>query len=97
MRVGPSKYVLVRLETMSHGLRCLVRLIRLLLGPEAITDKVGVGRKIVILGVEFDIGEDGFHCRLSADKIAKWTKRSVYVRRWQKGHGACGSVGYRSY
>ena len=60
---------------MKHGLRYLVRLVRILLGHSAIADKVGYGMKLVILGVEFDIDEGGFQCRPSADKVAKWSKR----------------------
>lgn len=65
---------------MKHGLRCLVRLVRILLGPSAIADKIDYGMKLVVLGVEFDLDDDGFQCRPSDDKVSKWVKRyaSVY-------------------
>ena len=65
---------------MQHGLRCLVRLVRMLLGPSAIADKIDFGKTLVVLGVEFDLNDDGFQCRPSEDKVSKWVKRyaSVY-------------------
>ena len=69
---------------MKHGLRCLVRLVRILLGPSAIADKIDCGMKLVVLGVEFDLDDDGFQCRPSDDKVGKWIKRyaSVYSNGW---------------
>ena len=62
-----------RPAVLEHGLGCLVRLIRLLLGASAVADsKVGFGKKIVLLGVQVEAGKHGYKCKPSADKVAKW-------------------------
>ena len=58
---------------MRHGLDCFVRLVRVLLGKSAISDKkVGYGRELVVLGVHFKPGHHGFSCRPSGDKVLSW-------------------------
>ena len=64
---------------MKNRLRCLVRLVRILLGPSAIADKFDCGMKLAVLGVEFDLDDDGFQCRPSDDRVDKWIKRRASV------------------
>ena len=65
--------MLHRVETMQHAKECLARFIRLLLGKSAVADgKLEHGLQLVILGIELTVGEHGFRCRPSPDKIKKW-------------------------
>ena len=62
-----------RPAVLQHGLGCLVRLIRVLLGASAIADsKVAFGKKLVLLGVQVKAGRRGYKCKPSADKVSKW-------------------------
>ena len=67
---------------MQHALDCFVRLVKIFLGPEAISDKVSCGAKLVVLGIEIDITERGFQCRPSADKVEKWSWK---MKNWFMG------------
>ena len=59
-----SLSVIVRLETLEHAAKCLLRLVRLLLGPASVADhKVGWGTHLVVLGVEVSLRIDGYTCR----------------------------------
>ena len=58
---------------MKHAMECFGRLVRLLLGDEAVADhKSGVGLKLVVLGVEITVGQAGVQCRPAPDKVVKW-------------------------
>ena len=62
-----------RPAVLQHGLGCLVRLIRLLLGGSAIADdKVAFGSSLTLLGVQITTTRKGYCCRPSSDKVAKW-------------------------
>ena len=57
---------------MQHAMYCIIRLIRVLLGPDAVKGKFECGISLVVLGVQHEIYTDGVRCRPSAAKIEKW-------------------------
>ena len=58
---------------MEHALGCCVRLVKVLLGGEAIADnKVGCGNCLGILGVDVCASHNGFSFRPSRGKVVKW-------------------------
>ena len=62
-----------RLETMYSALQCFARLVRALLGPDALAeDKLECGRGLCILGVDISMSWRGFQCRPAASKIPQW-------------------------
>ena len=62
-----------RPAVLQHGLGCLVRLLRVLLGASAVADnKVACGKSLVLLGIHVKAGVHGYECKPSADKVAKW-------------------------
>ena len=64
-----------RPELVEHSLSCLVRLIRLLLGPTSVADsKVECGSRLIILGVDIKAGKEKYTCMPSAEKVKKWIK-----------------------
>ena len=62
-----------RKGSTEHALECLERLIKVLLGPDAIAkDKSSSGPKLVILGVEIELAACGFWLRPESKKAVKW-------------------------
>jgi hypothetical protein len=62
-----------RLATVEHGLQCFVRLVRLLLGSDAVADdKTAFGSRLDILGVDLEMSLKGFKFRPAAEKCARW-------------------------
>ena len=58
-----------REETAEHAMSCFVRLVRALLGESAIADeKCECGPSLVILGVEFQLSEEGYTLMPAANK-----------------------------
>lgn len=60
---------------MEHAMRCLVRLIRLLLGPTAVDQKFACGTSLCVLGVDHTISAESLQCRPSAAKVQRWLRR----------------------
>ena len=62
-----------RPETLEHALKCLARLINLILGPGAAAPKkLQCGASLVVLGVEITLSSKGFQFRPAAAKAQKW-------------------------
>lgn len=58
---------------MEHAKLCLARLVRLILGPSAIAEKkLEHGTKLVILGIEVDVSDQGFRRTPAPEKVEKW-------------------------
>ena len=58
---------------MEHGLQCFARLVRILLGPEAVAPaKLECGPQLCILGVLIRLSNKGYTCQPSADKVCRW-------------------------
>ena len=63
-------------ECAQHSMMAFARLVRLLLGPTAISEhKLSCGMPLVILGLTIDINQYGVRCWPTLDKIAKWVLR----------------------
>ena len=63
---------------MQHALRCFVRLVRLILGPDSVSDdKTACGSTLCVLGVDITISNKGFRCRPSRDKAERWRNMIV--------------------
>ena len=74
--------------TVEHAMWCFVRLVRALLGGDAIAPgsctcgkqgcsacmprKCSFGLPLCVLGIEVTVGDDGVEARPSPDKVAKW-------------------------
>ena len=59
-----------------HALHCVARLVRCMLGPEAIAPaKMGWGLQLQVLGLNVSADRQGFSCEPSADKVVKWRSR----------------------
>lgn len=82
---------------MKHALGCLVRLLRLLLGPSAVADdKQACGTHLDILGVDFQMSQRGFTCRLPEDKVRKWAGgMKLAVQRERLAPGAASKLAGR--
>jgi hypothetical protein len=62
-----------RRDTVEHGLGCFARLVKLLLGDDAIAEeKIACGASLTLLGVDVALGDIGFNCKPSADKVSRW-------------------------
>ena len=72
------KYVVslvVRPEVIEHAMNCLARLIRLLLGRNAVAEsKLECGLKLTVLGIDISTTDDGYSFRPSPAKVLKWSK-----------------------
>ena len=65
--------LMLRPGTAEHASQCFSRLVRALMGDDAVADsKVERGKKLVILGVLIEITDEGFACKPSPDKVVKW-------------------------
>jgi len=65
-------FMLCRPECAEHGMKCFARLVRLLLGPSAISDrKLAFGASLEILGVEVILTDKGYTARPSKRTIKK--------------------------
>ena len=63
----------VRVETVEHGLGCFARLVRLLLGADAIEEsKLGCGARLGVLGVDITMSLRGFLFQPEPDKCKRW-------------------------
>jgi len=61
----------LRREDMEHGLQCFARLVRLLLGGEALAeDKLECGHSLVILGVRVELSSKGYKCMPASEKVS---------------------------
>ena len=61
---------------MEHGLQCLARLIRILLGPSAVADgKMACGKSLDILGIDIRLSRKGFKCTPQSRKVQKWMQK----------------------
>ncbi len=78
---------------VSHAMLCSVRLIRLLLGPTAISQrKLGHGSSLIVLGLVFSATvQHGISCWPSADKISKWIR--ILQEAVQRMHLSPGRAG----
>ena len=83
-----------RLETVEHGLQCFVRLVRLLLGPDAVAnDKTAFGAQLDILGVDLGMSVRGFTFKPAAEKCALWRAfMQETLRSGQLWPGAAGKL-----
>lgn len=64
-----------RPESIAHATSCVVRLVRLCLGPNAVADrKVEWGPSLTILGIELSLSKEGYQCRLSRNRAEKCIK-----------------------
>ena len=62
-----------RPEDIGHALQCIARLIRALIGDDALAnEKLDHGRHLNVLGLRFDAHADGVEVRVSDDKASKW-------------------------
>ena len=62
-----------RPDCLKVGLDCLARLIRLILGPDAVAPhKLECGEALEILGIDVSPTRHGFTFRPAADKVPKW-------------------------
>ena len=74
---------LCRPETMEHGLQCLARLIRVLLGQTAVADnKLACGRSLCVLGVSCCVFKQ---CWFASVYVCRWTL-PWQVRVFDIGH-----------
>ena len=65
-----GRFVVLRKETVEHGMRCFAELVRLLLGHAAIAaNKLEHGLSLCILGVDIAMSAKGFCLRPSRDKV----------------------------
>ena len=70
-----ARSVCSRPETMEHGLQCLARLIRVLLGPTAVADKkLACGTRLDVLGIDIKMSKRGYKCRPKKHKVQKWVQ-----------------------
>ena len=54
-------------------LKCFARLVRLLLGPDAIAEKkLEHGVSLVVLGIKIKLSKKGMKCRPAGSKTTKW-------------------------
>ena len=61
------------MESLEHALQVFARLVRILLGPEAIAEqKLECGPSLCVLGVDIAIGKRGFKCRPAVKKVDRW-------------------------
>ena len=70
---------------MECALRCFARLVRVLLGPDAIAEvKLECGESLCVLGVDIEMSCAGYKLRPSAKKTPEWisTLKSSLVRLW---------------
>ena len=66
-------FLVLRSECAEHAVQCFVRLVRVLLGDSAISDKkVEWGESFTVLGVSIEMQSQGFTYRPSQEKIVKW-------------------------
>ena len=78
LKLGLFRYVddffgCERPETLAHGLSCFCRLVRLLFGQSALSDrKTDYGASLVVLGVEIKLSLEGYECKPAEDKVRKW-------------------------
>ena len=64
-----------RPEVIEHAMNCVARLIRLVLGSDAVAEsKLECGMKLTVLGIEISTSEIGYRFRPSPAKVLKWTK-----------------------
>lgn len=84
-------------SSLEHAVGCVVRVIRLLLGCEAVANhKVGFGPNLVILGVELRLHTWGFSCRPAAKKILAMLKViKEAVATWQLASGCASKLAGR--
>ena len=62
-----------RVATIQHGLGCFARLVRVLLGPDAVEEsKLGWGKQLCILGVDLQLSSRGFTFTPAEDKCKRW-------------------------
>ena len=77
---------------MAHAMGCFVRLVKVLLGGDAIADnKVECGEGLGILGVDVSVSARGFAFRPSRDKVVKWQLELEHVLatgKLEQGHAA---------
>ena len=57
---------------MEHGMHCMARLVRALLGPDAVSaSKLGFGMQLRVLGVDMTPSQWGVRCQPAPEKVAK--------------------------
>ena len=67
---------------MEHALQCFARLVRVLLGSDAIAEtKLACGPSLSILGVDIMPSRSGYKCRPTLDKVLKWEATIVSALR----------------
>ena len=66
-------HTFARPELREHSLECFARLVRLLLGPDAIAEtKLEHGVSLVVLGIKIKLSKKGVKCRPAGSKTTKW-------------------------
>ena len=66
-------HTFARPELREHSLECFARLVRLLLGPDAIAEnKLEHGVSLVVLGIKIKLSKKGMKCRPAGSKTTKW-------------------------
>jgi len=66
-------HTFARPEIREHSLECFARLVRLLLGPDAIAEtKLEHGVSLVVLGIKIKLSKKGLKCRPAGSKTTKW-------------------------
>ena len=66
-------HTFARPELREHSLECFARLVRLLLGPDAIAEtKLEHGVSLVVLGVKIKLSKKGLKCRPAGSKTTGW-------------------------
>ncbi len=62
-----------RAETAEHGLQCFARLVRVLLGADAVAEgKLVAGPALCVLGIDHEMSAKGYRYKPAAEKVAKW-------------------------
>ncbi len=87
-----SIHVRCRPESVEHALQCMVRLIKALLGIDAVAShKAEFGLHLTVLGVELAPGSEGFTCRMSCRKALKCRGMIIAALEAWELHSGCAS------
>ena len=71
-------------------MNCMARLVRALLGPDAVAErKMEFGSKLVILGIEVSPSLEGFTCRLDTEKAKKCIRTIEQALDCKELHPGC--------
>ena len=66
-------FVAIRPECMEHSMKCFARLVRAVLGHDAISeDKLCFGMNLTLLGVEVELTRHGYKCQPQLEKKLRY-------------------------